>query len=141
MQRLLQRARLNPRASLASIPLSYKLPPATRNLQCPLHTLTTAATVFGRWHLNLIFHGQEKVTTNFFTHERSLSLSSSHETPLPLPLPLGNPLPLLPLAAPLPKPPLIGIEPLVEGALDLDEGAGVTGPDRLGVALNDVESR
>jgi hypothetical protein len=42
------------------------------------------------------------------------------------------------VSAPLPTPPLpprTGSDPLVDGTLDLDEGAGVTSPDLFGVAL------
>jgi hypothetical protein len=76
---------------------------------------------------------------------------------IPLPLGLANPLPLLPLLALLapapapaatlpipgpPRPPLTGKEPLVDGGtLDLDDdGAGVSGRDRFGVALIDADS-
>ena len=65
---------------------------------------------------------------------------------IPLPLGLASPVPLPPLpalatpAVPLPNPPLTGKEPLVDGTLDLDEGAGVIGPDLFGVALIDAVS-
>jgi hypothetical protein len=59
---------------------------------------------------------------------------------IPLPLGLANPLPLPPLPKP-PLPPLTGKEPRVDGGtLDLEEGAGVTGPDLFGVALIDALS-